>query len=267
MSSLFSSNPDKAWVEKFFLAYTPVWMALMALMMFTGWVKSFSDGQYLLHGLVVMLPIFIVPLIVHKKFSSTPWQQSYFLKANLYLFIFGFWGNYFGSEYFFDLLGMVYHFPNASTHLDSALLGSGEQPVPLIMYMYTHAYFMTYHVTANIVLRRLKFFTDRLTVVASAMAFMLMVFVVGYSWAFLETLAMANPMMAGLFYYEKMDLMLKYGSMIYATYFIASFPIYTFIDEYSDKTWSLLQVAAGALAASVLTQYMLDIAVHWLGHL
>ena len=46
----FSANPDKAWVEKFFLLYSPVWMASMAMMMFTGWDKTWGDGALLLHG-------------------------------------------------------------------------------------------------------------------------------------------------------------------------------------------------------------------------
>lgn len=29
----FSANPDKAWAEKFFLAYSPVWMLQMGLVM------------------------------------------------------------------------------------------------------------------------------------------------------------------------------------------------------------------------------------------
>ena len=99
------------------------------------------------------------------------------------------------------------------------------------------------------------------------LVFLFFVFVIGYSWAWMETKAMANPLMADLFYYEKMDLMLKYGSMIYATYFIASFPIYYFIDEDKNKPWSLWQVASGALAASTLTFFMLDFAVHWIGSL
>lgn len=267
MKGLFSPNPDKAWVEKYFLIYSPIWMALMAMMMLTGWDKSWGDTALLLHGALVALPVFIVPFLLHKTYSDKKWSDSYFLKANIYLFVFGFWGNYAGSEYFFDLLGMVYHYPNATRNLDSALLGSGEQRVPLIMYLYTHAYFMTYHVTANIALRKLKSFTVNHGPVISWMLFFIFVFAIGYCWAWAETKAMANPLMASSFYYEKMALMLKYGSIIYATYFIASFPIYYFIDEEPGKEWSLLQVAAGALSASTLTFYMLDIAVHLLGSL
>lgn len=267
VASLFSSNPDKAWVEKFFLIYSPVWMALMAMMMLTGWVASWTDTQLLIHGCVVMLPIFIVPFFLHKKYSDKKWTDSYFLKANLYLFIFGFWGNYAGSEYFFDLLGMVYNFPNATTRLDAALVGSGEQGVPLIMYMYTHAYFMTYHATANIALRKMRSYFPRQSGLVSALCFLICVLIIAYSWSWMETFAMANPLMSGIFYYEKMAMMLKYGSMIYATYFIASFPIYYFIDEEKGKEWSVLQVCSAALAASTLTFFMLDFAAHFIGRL
>ena len=157
---------------------------------------------------------------------------------------------------------MVYQFQHATSSLDSALLGSGQQPVPVIMYLYTHAFFMTYHVTANIVLRRLNSFIQPLAVPLYSLMFMLFVFLIGYSWAWIETKAMANPLMADLFYYEKMDLMLKYGSVIYASYFIASFPIYYFIDEDAERPWSWWQVISGALAASTLTFFMLDTAVH-----
>ena len=259
----FSDNPDKAWIEKFFLMYTPVWMALMALMMVTGWAQSVGDKVLLIHAAIVALPILIIPALLNSRKSATPWHESYWLKANIYLFVFGFFGNYFGSEYFFDVLGMVYHYPNASTNLDSALLGSGEQRVPLIMYFYTHAYFMTYHATANIVLRRLR----NLNIPGGIALFPVMVFAVGYVWAWAETRAMANPMLAESFYYQDMARMLAYGSAIYAIYFIASFPIYYRIDERRGQSWSLWVTASAGMAASMLTFYMLDFVAHWIGAL
>ncbi|HEY9034308.1 MAG TPA: hypothetical protein VIN71_10250 [Pseudomonadales bacterium] len=259
----FSANPDKAWVEKLFLVYSPVWMLIMLAAMVFGWDTSFSDAGLLILSLVVALPILLLPALLAKKYSATPWRQSYWLKANIYLFVFSVFGNYFGSEYFFDVLGMVYNFPNATTNLDAALVGSGRQQVPLIMYFLTHAYFMTYHATANIVLRRLR----NLKLPGGIALFGLFVFVIGYVWAFLETKAMANPLMEGNFHYEKMEVMLAYGSAIYALYFIASFPIYYFIDEDKGRSWSLLQVTAGGLSASMLTFFLLDIAAHWVGSL
>lgn len=260
----FSSNPDRAWAEKFFLLYSPVWMALMALMMLTGWTTSSSDTQLLLHATLVAAPLFIIPALLHKRYSpQIAWHESYWCKCNLYLFIFGFFGNYFGSEYFFDVLGMVYNLPNATTALDAHLVGKSQQPVPLIMYFYTHAYFMTYHASAVVVLRR---------IMSSGMPwrqimFMPVVFLVGYAWAWLETRAMANPLMTSTFYYEKMDAMLAYGSIIYATYFVASFPIFYFLDENMRQRWSVLQTAAAGLSASMLTFFLLDFCAHGVGRL
>ncbi len=263
-SSLFSDNPDKAWVEKFFLLYTPVWMALMGMMMFTGWANTWGNTALLLHSLLVALPIFIVPMLMASQHATgQPFYQRYWFKANVFLAIFSFVGNYFGSEYFFDVLGMVYGFSNASTTLDSALLGSGEQPVPLIMYFYTHAYFMTYHATANIALRQVQ----RLGLPAPAIVFAIAVFVVGYLWAWAETKAMANPLMSDLFYYKNMEAMLRYGSAFYALYFLVGFPIYSLMDESPRRPWTAWQAAAAGLSASMLTLILLDFATHYFGRL
>ena len=62
----FSANPDRAWAEKFFLLYSPLWMALMGIMMITGWVASFSDTALLVHGLLVALPLFLIPAFLRK---------------------------------------------------------------------------------------------------------------------------------------------------------------------------------------------------------
>ncbi len=260
---LFSSNPDKAWVEKFFLIYSPVWMVAMGITMVTGADKSLGDTALLIHGFAMALPVLLIPMWLAPRHTDRRWYESYWFKANAYLFLFGFFGNYFGTEYFFDVLGMVYHYPQVTTRLDSALVGSGKQTVPLIMYCYTHVYFMTYHATSNIVLRVLR----QLRLPAMWLLFPVFVFVIGYFWAWMETRAMANPMMATSFYYLKMDRMLKYGSAIYATFFIASFPIYYFIDETPQRRWTIAQTVAGALSASMLTFYMLDFATHALGSL
>lgn len=260
----FSPNPDRAWAEKFFLCYSPIWMALMALMMLTGWVNTFSNTALLLHASLVALPLILLPALLHPRYSpATPWHQSYWLKANLYILLFGFFGNYFGSEYFFDVLGMVYNLPHATTTLDATLLGKTQQPVPLIMYLYTHAYFMTYHTSAIIVLRRIL--SSELPL--RQWLFMPIVFTIGYAWAWIETRAMANPLMASTFYYQKLDAMLAYGSVIYATYFIASFPIFYFLDETTRSRWSLLHTAAAGLSASMLTFYLLDACAHIVGKL
>ena len=257
----FSPNPDKAWVEKFFLLYSPVWMAAMGLQMAVRADLRWSDGALLAYSFAFALGALLIPMLLAPRHTRQPWHDSYWFKANLYLTLFQFFGSYFGTEYFFDVLGMVYSYPTVTTTLDSSLLGSGKQSVPLIMYPWAQVYFLTYHATANVVLRKLR------GLGGGWIVFALSVFVIGYFWAWMETKAMANPLLAETFRYEKLEVMLKYGSAIYATYFLASFPIYYFIDETKERRWSLLQVVAGALSASMLTLYMLDAAAHWVGSL
>ena len=259
----FSENSGKAWAEKWFLIYSPVWMAMMAVVMFTGLSDVLGDVGFIVLGLLVALPFWVVPALKSPENSNTKWYETYWFKANMYMLSFGFFGNYVGSEYFFDILGMVYIYPSITWNLDTALVGSGTQKVPVLMYLLTHAYFMTYHTSAIVVLRRFRTSGIKGMVVL----FPIMVFVIGYFWSFMETKAMANPLIAGNFYYEKMDLMLAYGSAIYAIYFVCSFPIYYFIDENSEKKWSLWQTLSASCCASLLTFYGLDIAAHLMGSL
>ena len=64
-----------------------------------------------------------------------------------------------------------------------------------------------------------------------------------------------------------MEGMLAYGSAIYALYFIASFPIFYYLDESAQKRWDVYRVAAAGLSASMLTFYLLDAAAWWVGSL
>lgn len=251
----FSANEDKARAEKFFLAYSPIWMAQMAAVMFLGIDEVLGDVGFLLQATLVAVPLVAVPALLQARwFPGRSRRDSYWLKANLYIFLFGFFGNYFGSEYFFDVLGMVYRYPAIHWTFDASLVGSGRQRVPIIMYLLTHAYFMTYHTSAVVVLRRLR--TSGLP--GMRFAFPLLVFVVGYFWAWLETKAMANPLIAESFYYEKLDAMLRYGSVFYALYFVGSFPIFYFIDEDPERPWDLQRTALAALAASMIVFFLLD---------
>lgn len=261
--SWFSDNPDKAWVEKLLLAYSPIWMGSMAVMVVTGWDKTFSNGALLVHAFGTATPVLVAPALLAPRYTNKAWHESYWFKVNLYLIVFSFFASYFGSEYFFDLLGMVYVYPNASTTLDAALVGTGEQSVPLIMYPYAYVYFSTYHATANVVLRRLR----RLSLPGMTLLFPVFVFVIAYFWSWMETKAMANPLMASSFYYRSLDRMLAYGSAIYAVYFLASFPIYYALDETRQRPWTLIEVCAGALSASALMMLGLDLITHWLGRL
>ncbi len=253
----FSENPSKAWGEKFFLIYSAVWMAFIGAVMALGLTHRVDDLGFLAIGLCVALPLVLVPGLMHDETSlGRRWYQSYWFKANLYIAIFGFAANYFGSEYFFDVLGMVYAYPRIDLNLDAALVGSGEQRVPVVMYLLTQAYFMTYHTTAVVCLRRMR--TSGLRWVS--LAWPVLVACVAFAWAWLETRAMANPLIASQFYYEDMGRMLRFGSLFYALYFIASFPIFYHLDETREANWSLKATAAAACSAGLIMLFLLDFA-------
>lgn len=257
----FAANPGKAWSEKWFLLYSPVWMAAMAAMMLGGVDEHFGDLGFVLWGLLMAVPFVAVPAMLSPENAGRRWYQTFWFKANLYMAIFGFFGNYFGSEYFFDVLGMVYDYPTISWHLDAALVGHGAQSVPVVMYLLTHAYFMTYHNSAVVVLRRIR----TAGVPGMVLLFPLSIFVVGYFWAWMETRAMANPLIAENFYYQNMGAMLAYGSIFYALYFVGSFPIYYFLDEDADRPWDLRTTVFAALGASMIVFYLLDFSTAYIG--
>ncbi|MDH3653909.1 MAG: hypothetical protein OEN21_06555 [Myxococcales bacterium] len=253
----FSANPSKAWGEKFFLAYSTVWMTMMALVMGLGVTDRLGEWGFMAVGVAVALPLVAVPALIRdEKPLGRRWYQTYWFKANLYIAIFNFAANYFGTEYFFDVLGMVYDYPMIELNLDSTLVGSGEQSVPLIMYLLTQAYFLTYHTTAVIVLRRIR--TSRLPI--GGLLWPVLLLVIAYFWAWMETKAMANPWVESQFYYKDMERMLAYGSLFYALYFVASFPIFYELDERREANWSLRITAAAACTASLVMMFLLDFA-------
>ncbi|HWQ47266.1 MAG TPA: hypothetical protein VN376_10380 [Longilinea sp.] len=258
----FSENPGKAWGEKFFLIYSPVWMLQMLLAMLLGFCANLNDLGLMMVALCVALPLVIVPLVLRNKAErGIPWYKTYWFKANLYMGIFSLIGNYFCCEYFFDTLGMVYNFPQLRWTFDSALVGSGIQTVPIIMYLFTQAYFMTYHTSAVVVLRRIK------TAKAKWLRwlFPLAIVALSYFWAWLETRAMANALLQNIFYYQNMSRMLALGSVSYACFFITSFPIFYNLDENQNEKWGLVKVCGAALAAGMLTLLLLDLWTRFIG--
>ena len=253
----FSENPSKAWGEKFFLAYSPVWMTMMGLVMGLGVTQRVGEWGFMAIAVAVALPLWLVPALIRdERPIGRRWYQTYWFKANLYIAIFNLAANYFGTEYFFDILGMVYDYPMIELNLDATLVGSGEQRVPVIMYLLTQVYFITYHTTAVVVLRRIR--TSRLPI--GAMLWPVLLVVVGYSWAWMETKMMANPWIESQFYYKDMERMLAYGSLFYSLYFIASFPIFYHLDEGRDTSWSLPITAAAACSAGLIMLFLLDFA-------
>jgi len=260
----FSRNPSKAWGEKFFLAYTPIWIGGMGVLMTSGAGKRWGDLGLNLAMLILLVPLVAVPALVRDETSlGRPWWRTYWCKLNLWIGIYTAVGSYFGSEYFFDVLGMVYNYPQLQWHLDSVLLGSGQQSVPLIMYPSAHFYFVTYHTLGVIVLRRVR--TSRLF--GKAWLWPIAVLAAAYGFAWAETYAMAGGAIAEQFTYRDLPRMLRWGSLFYATYFVVSFPMIYRLDEEPGDDWPLRRVTVEALAAGMLLLFLLDGLTRFVGRL
>lgn len=108
----FSKNPSKRWGDLFFLIYTPIWIGLFGGVVATKLYERFGDVEYMILGLLVSVPCVLYPLLFPGEADKKlPITQQYWLKANLWILLFNFVGNYFWTHYFFVLLGAKYTFP------------------------------------------------------------------------------------------------------------------------------------------------------------
>lgn len=70
--------------------------------------------------------------------------RSHCPAANVWIWLFGFIGNYFWTHYFFTVLGSSYSFP---VHIKL-------NEIPFFLFLITHAYFISYHAFSTVLLRR-----------------------------------------------------------------------------------------------------------------
>lgn len=244
--SWLSANPDKAWGERMLLLYSPLWMVAVGLVMLTGWIHSFDDIGFMVFSLAVAAPAVALPAALDR--SERPWWRTYWFKLNVWAAILVVGGTYFGTAYFFDLMGMRYEFDVTWT-FESPVVGRAGGTVPLFMYPLTQAYFVSYFVLLTVAYRRLRArfgpFGRGLLILALA-----------YAVAFAETLAMANPLIEDAFSYADRTRMLLLGSWGYAVYFIIGLPMAFAIDEPTNEdpapNWPVRKVAFHAVGAYML---------------
>src|SRR5947208_15728038 len=107
----FSANPDKAWAEKFFLAYTPIWMAAFGFYQRSRIGDRFGDVGNLLVVLAIFAPVWLGPALLYDaRAAGLPWFDSYWLKLNVWNLILSATGSYFPTESFLDVMGQGDHY-------------------------------------------------------------------------------------------------------------------------------------------------------------
>ncbi len=237
----FSADPDRRWAEKFFLAYSPVWMVAIGIVMLTRVMQDWGDFGWLTFGLLIALPPVALPFFL----APTAGARAYAARFNLWVWSFAFAGNYFFTRYVTDLFGLHYRVATV-INLGAIGVGANKEPIPFVMFLLTQAYFLTYYTLIFLLWRRLG---KRWPV----MVFMCL------AVAFAETASMASPLIKDIFWYENKTRMLTWGTLCYGSGFIISAPLLNRL----RCAWPWPRVLLDSLAAVAIQFYVYE-AWSWL---
>ncbi len=264
--------------EVWVVFYSLVWMGAFGAIITYGWYEQYTAAAYFYVCGGLALPLVLQPFVAH-------WQgwrgAQHSLRAQVWVAIFGFIGNYWYTHYFYSVLRAKYTMP--SWRLND---------VPIAMYLATHFYFSTYHVLGSMPLRYVS--TAYAATRARTALTVALVLAMAYSIAFMETLTISHfP------YYSFEDRASAYtvlrraalrgrdnqllpgpepnpahppahpprsaqvGSAFYGIYFIVSFPMYFAMDEpfasLPSPGNSLVEVATSALGSAMAVLMGLDL--------
>jgi cycloeucalenol cycloisomerase len=268
----FSKNPDKAWGEKFFLSFVPVFFVYNAVIQGMGWLDV-GDGWHLAQNLGMWLPYCVLLPAWLRRHSGVHWSESYWFKLNLYMVFWVFWATYFHTEYFFEVLGLRYRFPEVTLYFDSALVGPDEstalaefKKVPPGMYLNAIAFFIVYHTMAIVCMRRVRTMTFAWSRFAQRLAWAAIVLVTALFFAWAETRLYITKAAAANVWYVDLGRMLRWGSVFYAMYFVVSFPnLYRMDEEMSQARWTLGRTVIEAGFVAITSMTLLDLWAGFLG--
>jgi len=271
-SRWFSANPDKAWAEKFFLTFVPVFFAYNALVQGMGWLDV-GTGWHVAQNVAMWIPYCVLLPAWLRRRSDVVWSQSYWFKFNLYMFVWVFYATYFHTEYFFEVLGLRYRFPDVSVYFDSALVGPDEATalerfvkVPPGMYFNAVAFFVVYHGLAVVCMRRVRSMTLAWSVPAQRIAWTGIVVVTALFFAWAETRLYVSQATAANVWYMDLGQMLRWGSVFYAMYFVVSFPnVYRMDEDPAQPVWSLGRTVVEASFVGMVSMTLLDLWARFLG--
>jgi cycloeucalenol cycloisomerase len=271
-SRWFSANPDKAWGEKFFLVFIPVFLAYNAVVQQAGWLDA-GTFWHVAQNLLMWVPYCLVLPFWLRRNSGVPWQESYWFKFNLYMAVWIFFATYYHTEYFFELLGLRYRFPEVGLYFDSALVGPDEagaaaawKKVPLGMYFNSVAFFIVYHTAAVVCMRRVRGLTLAWSVTLRRMAWAVIVLATALFFAWAETYLYITDEASANVWYVDVPAMLRWGSIFYAMYFVVSFPNVFRLDETIElPRWTLARTVIEACFVALVSMTMLDLWANFLG--
>jgi len=217
------AQPSKYAYEMYNSYYTPIWIAGFAVIVIFQLYEQFDAATYNIVTIILALPFLLQPLLFPSAFHNSPdthrpFLKRYATKANLWIAIYSFIGNYWYTHYFYSVLKAKYSMP--ATRLNN---------VPIAMFFATHFYFSSYHVFSNLCLRKIK--TSFQGGWRRRLLYISTVIVLSYFTAFMETLTISS---FPYYSFEDRDMAYKLGSAFYGIYFLVSFPAFLEFDEAID---------------------------------
>lgn len=243
------NNKAKQEFEIYALKYTAIWIGIFGIVIVFQLYESFRENEYMALCVSLSLPFLLQPILFPMPSEKNlPLTMRYSFKANVWIAIFSFIGNYWYTHYFYSVLTAKYTFPAHRLN-----------DVPIALYFATHFYFVTYHTFSNMILRKVE--TTYKPTFMRSVFFWACVLCFSYFTAFMETLTISS------FPYYSFDEQMKQkvyslGSAFYGIYFIVSFPSFYRVDEkVSSKgspPYSLHQVLFEVMGAGMMVLLMLD---------
>ena len=272
MAKWLSTNPDKAFAEKLYLVFLPIFFAYNALIQSMGWLDV-GDFGHVVQNFCMWVPYCLLLPAWLRRDSGIPWHRSYWFKFNLYMAVWIFYATYFHTEYFFELLGMRYRFPEVSLYFDSVLIGPEEetaaatwQKVPVGMYLNSVAFFIVYHTAAVVCMRRVRNLTTGFAAAPRRVAWFAIVGATALFFAWAETFFYITEDAAANVWYIDVPAMLRYGSFFYALYFVVSFPnVYRLDEDPTQPAWSLSRCVIEASFVAITSLTLMELWAHAIG--
>jgi cycloeucalenol cycloisomerase len=246
-SSLFAPHPGKRRAEQLWLAYTPVWGLVCAVVMVGGFAERWGDLGLLTLGVVIALPAVLLPLRGSSaEERSRPLHDRAGFKLALSVVAFSFMLNYTQTPFFFDVLHAHFGFHSTINIRNN----------PVFLYFMTVAYFSTYCVLLMMAQRA----TQRLLRGAPAGVRWLGVAVCCVAVACLEAVLNANPFTQRLYCFDDVPFALWFGSLVYGVSFLCILPVWIRIDERPGERMPCWHVLAFVAAAVYADSLALDVA-------
>jgi len=243
-------NRAKREFENWALQYTCVWISVFAVVIIFKMYEWFDANAYMALCVSLALPYLLQPVVWPLEAEKAlPLTMRYSFKANVWIAIFSFIGNYWYTHYFYSVLKAKYTFP--SLRLNN---------VPICLFFATHFYFVTYHSLSNLMLRKIE--TTFAAGPYRSLLFWVTVVAFSYFTAFMETLTISS---FEYYEFENRSDVYRYGSAFYGIYFLVSYPVFYRLDEkVSLKTGvlphTMFQTVMEAMGTSMVVLLLLDFA-------